>query len=87
MQALEADAKSAGASGDDVKEGGKKELSQMIATAADDQQWNAFILTDAVQDCNAAEQKRTLSSGARTSALQRPRRSNGPLRMHRRLRK
>jgi hypothetical protein len=32
----------------------------MIATAVDDQQWNAFMLTDAVQDCSAAEQKRTL---------------------------
>jgi hypothetical protein len=32
----------------------------MIASAADDQQWNAFMLTDVVQDCSAAEQKRIL---------------------------
>jgi hypothetical protein len=32
----------------------------VIASAADDQQWNTFMLTDAVQDCSAAEQKRTL---------------------------
>jgi hypothetical protein len=32
----------------------------MIASAADDQQWNTFMLTDAVQDGSAAEQKRTL---------------------------
>jgi hypothetical protein len=38
MQALEADAKSAGASGDDARVDCKKELSQMIASAADDQQ-------------------------------------------------
>jgi hypothetical protein len=48
MQSLEAGAKSAGASGDDAKEDGKKKLAQMIATAADDQQWNAFMPTDAV---------------------------------------
>jgi hypothetical protein len=62
MQALEADAKSAGASsGDDAKEEGKKKLSQMTATAADDQQWGAFMPTDVVQDCSEAEQKRALA--------------------------
>jgi hypothetical protein len=55
MQALEAEAKSAGASGDDAKEDGKRELAQMIATRG-----CAFVLTDAVQDCSAAEQKRIL---------------------------
>jgi hypothetical protein len=60
MQALEAVAESAGASGDDAKEDGKKKLAQKIASAADDQQWNAFMPTDAVQDCSAAEQKRIL---------------------------
>ena len=60
MQALEADAKSAGASGDDAKEEGKKKLSQMIASAAEDQQWDAYMLTDVVQDRSEVEQKRAL---------------------------
>ena len=60
MQALEADAKSAGASGDDAKEEGKKKLAQMITSAAEDQQWDAFMLTDVVQDRSEVEQKRAL---------------------------
>jgi hypothetical protein len=32
----------------------------MIATAADDQQWDAFMLTDVVQDRSEVEQKRAL---------------------------
>jgi hypothetical protein len=77
MQALEAEAKSAGASGDDAKEEGKKKLSQMIASAAEDQQWDTYA-----HRCGPGSQRGGAEArlrGAWKSVIRRPNGSRGRL--------